>query len=93
MAGTLDEVESVVRQVKELHTNGGSSLKEQTVVLVSSVLTWSQTQRKMKKGKEDDEESDCEDGVHYFNDKDYAIRAPALKYQQIKTIEALAMAA
>jgi adenylate kinase len=29
----------------------------------------------------------------YFGDKDYQIRAPALKYQQIKSIEALAMAA
>ena len=93
MAGTLDEVESVVRQVRETHNAGGKDVKEQTIVLVSSVLTWSQTQRKMKKGKDEEEESDCEDGVHYFTDKDFQIRAPSLKYQQIKSIEALAMAA
>lgn len=81
MAGTLDEVESVVRQVKDIHTNGGSNMKEQTIVLVSSVLTWSQTQRKGKKDKDNEDESDVEDGVFYFNDKDYSIRAPALKYQ------------
>jgi hypothetical protein len=39
MAGTLDEVESVVRQVRDFHGTGAA--KEQTIVLVSSVLTWS----------------------------------------------------
>ena len=43
-----------------------------------------------------EDESDTEgdnNKVLYFTDKDYQMRAPAPKYQQVKTIEMLAMAA
>lgn len=41
LSGSLDEIEQVVKAVKELHATGApGGLKEQTIVLVSSVMTW-----------------------------------------------------
>jgi hypothetical protein len=47
--GGLDEIEQVVKGVKELHSAGGAPVKEQTIVLVSSVLTWANASKKTKK--------------------------------------------
>jgi hypothetical protein len=43
LSGTLDEVELVVRTIKDLHANPTAQTKDQTIVLISSVITWSQT--------------------------------------------------
>ena len=96
-SGTLDEAEAVIKALKEKHAAGAP---EQTLVLITSVLTWTGAAKKLKKDfptkKNDegepilrDEESDGEDDnkVLYFTDKDYANRAPAPKYQQVKTLE------
>ena len=65
-------------------------MKEQTLVLLSSVMTWVNTPRKPKKAGEG-EDSENEDD--YFTDKDFNLRTPSPRYQQIKTIETMAMAA
>lgn len=97
VAGTMDEVEQVIKLVKAYQSGEGP--KEQTLVLVSSVMTWANTAKKLAKksakpaAEDDDEESDQEKDVLYFTDKDFQLRNPPPKYQQIKTIEALAMAA
>lgn len=90
--------------------------KEQTLILVSSVMTWINTPKKIKKNlpkpdiddsEADDEptklradESETEDDpnnpankVLYFTDKDFSNRVPAPRYQQVKTLEMVAMSA
>jgi nucleoside-diphosphate-sugar epimerase len=77
-------------------------------VLVTSVMTWINTPKKLRKNfpknlddegatvlrdDESDSEADADQRVLYFTDKDVQQRAPPPKYQQLKTIETLAMAA
>ena len=100
-AGTLDEAEAVIKAVKERHA-AGTLVPEQSLVLVTSVLTWTGAAKKLKKDfpvKKNDEgevipRDDESDGEElYFTDRDYQARAPAPKYQHVKTLEMLAMAA
>lgn len=72
-------------------------------------MTWMHTPKKLKKNvpkrAEDsdadeshgpfkrEDESDSEDGVLYFLDGDYAQRVPNPRYQQVKTLELMAMSA
>lgn len=101
-SGTLDEAEAVIKALKEKHAAGAP---EQTLVLVTSVLTWTGAAKKLKKDfptkkndegepvlREDESDGEDENKVLYFTDKDYVNRAPAPKYQQVKTLEMLAMA-
>jgi hypothetical protein len=80
--GSLDDIERVVKVIKDQHTEqpkaGDTPVKEQTLVLVSTVMTWINTPKKAKKQEEGDSDSD-ETG--YFTDQDYAQRAPTPKYQ------------
>ena len=107
LSGGLDEIDQVVKAVKEHHSTPTSFAKEQTLILVSSVMTWISTPKKQKKDypskvndngepilREDESDNEGDNSkVLYFTDKDYQRRAPAPKYQQVKTIEMLAMAA
>ena len=87
LSGSLDEVEQVVKLLKDHHTSASpsSEVKDQTIVLVSSVMTWINTPKKYKKnfpkkaGEEGEglreDESDTEDDsgnkTLYFTDKDF----------------------
>lgn len=108
----MDEVEQVVKLIKDHHSSPSAEHREQTLVLVTSVMTWTNAAKKLKKnfpkkvgdealaeGALRDDESETEDDpndpenkVLYFTDKDLLQRAPPPKYQQIKSIETLAMA-
>ena len=92
--GSLDDIEKVVKVIKDHHSEQKSDMKEQTLVLVSTVMTWIDTPKKVSKNpaKEDESETE-EDKASYFSDQDYSQRVPSPKYQQIKTIEIMAMAA
>lgn len=84
IAGTMDEVEHVLKLIKAYQSGEGP--KEQTLVLVTSVMTWANTPKKLAKKfvksaiDEDNEESDGENDVLYFTDKDYQLRNPPPKY-------------
>jgi hypothetical protein len=124
LSGTLDEVEQVVKIVKEEHQRAIAANelpKEQTLVLVSSVMSWVNTPKKVvptvpKKQEEQqpatqrssavtsprlkDDESETEEDPDYpghktlyFLDKEFNVRSPSPKYQQVKTIETLAISA
>jgi hypothetical protein len=41
--GNLDDIERVVKLVKDYHSEQKSDMKEQTLVLVSTVMTWINT--------------------------------------------------
>lgn len=47
--GNLDDIERVVKLVKDYHSEQKSDMKEQTLVLVSTVMTWINTPQKLKK--------------------------------------------
>ena len=47
--GSLDDIEKVVKLIKDHHSDQKGEMKEQTLVLVSSVMTWINTPKKLKK--------------------------------------------
>lgn len=49
MSGGLDEIEQVIKIIKDLHSSPTPDMKDQSVVLVTSVMTWVNTPRKLKK--------------------------------------------
>lgn len=70
LSGSLDDIEKVVRLVKDAHSEQRSDLKEQTIVLVSTVMTWINTPKKMKKeGAEGSTDDDS--NVLHFTDQDF----------------------
>lgn len=80
LSGSLDDIEKVVRLVKDAHSEQRSDLKEQTIVLVSTVMTWINTPKKMKKeGAEGSTDDDS--NVLHFTDQDFNQRIPSPKYQ------------
>lgn len=86
--GSLDDIEKVVKILKDHHQEQKTEMKEQTLVLVSSVMTWVNTPKKVKKasdGAQRDDESESEEAngskVLYFTDKDFSQRTPSPKYQ------------
>lgn len=115
--GSFEEVEYVIKSLKQLGEENPNQ-KEQTLIIVTSVMTWINTPKKLKKhfpkkqvddsdAEEDnsrphlrDDESETEDDptnlgnkVLYFTDQDFQQRVPSPRYQQIKTIEMMAMSA
>ena len=79
--GNLDDIEKVVKLIKDYHSEQKGEMKEQTLVLVSTVMTWINTPKKMKKEgskqssaaeegsqAKDDESENEEDKVLYFTD-------------------------
>jgi hypothetical protein len=53
VSGGLDEVEKVLKIIKDHHSSPSAIVKDQTIVLVSSVMTWINTVKKpstQKKG-------------------------------------------
>ena len=86
LSGGLDDIESIIKIIKDFHTSqsNASELKEQTIVLVTSVMTWVNTPKKLKKNfpkkvdedgnvvkREDESETEDDQGVLYFTDKDF----------------------
>lgn len=86
MGGTLDEIETVIKIIKDHHSAPApnAEIKEQTIILVSSVMSWINTPKKLLKNQPKDnhseekareDESDGEDHspnkVLYFTDKDF----------------------
>ena len=61
LSGNLDDIEKVIRLIKEAHSEQKPDLKEQTLVLVSTVMTWINTPKKIRKegseGTTDDDNS------------------------------------
>ncbi len=47
--GSLDDIEKVVKLIKDYHSDQKGEMREQTLVLVSSVMTWINTPKKMRK--------------------------------------------
>lgn len=111
----LDEAEYIIKLLKSLPEE---KQKEQLLIVVSSVMTWMRTPKKLKKNmpkktEQDDSEteemllskireveSETEDDplnpgnkVLYFQDKDFNLRVPSTKYQQVKTLEMVALSA
>jgi len=48
LSGGLDEVEKVIKTIRDHHSSPSAILKEQTLILVSSVMTWINTPKKYK---------------------------------------------
>jgi hypothetical protein len=49
LSGSLDDIERVVKVLKDHHSEQRGEMKEQTLVLVSTVMTWINTPKKTKK--------------------------------------------
>jgi hypothetical protein len=49
LSGGLDDLEKVVKLIKDYHSEQKGDMKEQTLVLVSTVMTWIITPKKVKK--------------------------------------------
>ena len=49
LSGGLDDLEKVVKLIKDYHSEQKGDMKEQTLVLVSTVMTWINTPKKVKK--------------------------------------------
>ena len=86
LSGGLDDIESIIKIIKDFHTSQSNTaeLKEQTIVLVTSVMTWVNTPKKLKKNfpkkvyedgnvvkREDESETEDDSGVLYFTDKEF----------------------
>ena len=103
LSGGLDEVEKIIKIIKDHHSSPSAIVKDQTIVLVSSVMTWINTPKKPSTGAKKVEQEpgsrpqtsseEAENEEEFFTDKDIQQRSPSPKYQQIKTIETMAMAA
>ena len=48
LSGGLDEIEKVIKTIRDHHSSPSAILKEQTLILVSSVMTWINTPKKFK---------------------------------------------
>lgn len=49
LSGQLEEIEYVLKILKDTHSSPQPDQKEQTLVLVSSVMSWANTNKKLKK--------------------------------------------
>jgi hypothetical protein len=49
LSGGLDDIEKVVKIIKDHHSDLRGEMKEQTLVLVSTVMSWINTPKKVKK--------------------------------------------
>lgn len=113
-----EEAEYIIKSLRN-----GENTTQQTLILLTSVMTWINTPKKYKrnfpkpqyedsdleeeqKGKRfvREDESDSEgldenkkvpenEKILYFTDSDYQQRVPPPRYQQVKNLEMLAMAA
>ena len=114
-----DEAEYVIKTLKQQGEDNpnGNCLKDQTLIIISSVMTWINTPKKLRKHfpKKSTDDSDIDEDQHkklredeseteddpsnpgnkvlYFTDQDFASRVPSPRYQQVKTLEQLAMSA
>ena len=61
LSGGLDDLEKVVKLIKDYHSEQKGDMKEQTLVLVSTVMTWINTPKKVKK-EQKKAQSATEDG-------------------------------
>jgi hypothetical protein len=50
LSGGLDEVEKIIKIIKDHHSSPSAIVKDQTIVLVSSVMTWINTPKKPSTG-------------------------------------------
>jgi hypothetical protein len=50
LSGGLDEIEKIIKIIKDHHSSPSAIVKDQTLVLVSSVMTWINTPKKPSSG-------------------------------------------
>ena len=51
VSGGLEEVEKVIKIIKDHHSSPSAIVKDQTIILVSSVMTWINTPKKPASAK------------------------------------------
>jgi hypothetical protein len=51
VSGGLEEVEKVIKIIKDHHSSPSAIVKDQTIILVSSVMTWINTAKKPASAK------------------------------------------